>query len=117
VKWTTGTAAASALFITDATFEDLTSHTTVVGQPAIQGFLNRSCRLLPYGLGTAIRHIVGSAQGGGYERRKQGALVDHGVIALELDEHAIISGLTTVWDGLLVDDATITTLLAATIER
>jgi hypothetical protein len=54
-------AAASALFTMDATFEDLTSHTTVVGQPAIQGLLNRSRPLLPYGLGTSIRRIVGSA--------------------------------------------------------
>jgi hypothetical protein len=70
---------ATLLFTTDATFEDLTLHTTVVGQPAIQGFLNRSRPLLPFGLGTSIRRIVGSARGGGY--------------------------------------ATITTLLAATIER
>jgi len=56
-------------------------------------------------------------RGGGYEWRKKGAVVDHGVIALELDGQARISGLTSLWDGSLVDDATIAALLAATIER
>jgi hypothetical protein len=111
------TAAASALFTTDATFEDLTLHAAVIGRPAIQGFLDRSRALLPYGLGTSVRHVVGSAQGGGYEWRKQGAPVDHGVIALELDEQAHISRLTTIWDGSLVDNATIAALLATTIEQ
>jgi len=110
-------AAASELFTTDATFEDLTLRTAVVGQPAIGGFLDRSRDLLPYGSGTSIRHVVGGTQGGGYEWKKPGAPVDHGVIALELDRQARISRLTTIWDGSLVDDATITTMLAATLEH
>jgi hypothetical protein len=36
-------------------------HTAIIGQPAIGGFLDRSRDLLPYGLGTSIRHVVGSA--------------------------------------------------------
>jgi hypothetical protein len=68
-------------------------------------------------LGTSIRHVVGGTPGGGYEWKKPGAQVDHGVIALELDRQAQISRLTTVWDGSLVDDATITTMLAATVEH
>jgi len=108
---------ASGLFTTDAVFEDLTLHSAVVGQPAIAGFLDRARNVLPYGLGTAIRHVVGGAQGGGYEWKKPGAQVDHGVIALELDRQARISRLTTVWDGSLVDDAAITTMLAATVEH
>jgi len=111
------TAAAAALFATDAAFDDLTLHTSVVGQPAIRGFLDRSRGLLPYGLGTSIRHAVGSAQGGGYEWLKKGALVDHGVIALELDSRALITHLTAVWDGSLVDTATLTALLATTVEQ
>jgi len=55
--------AASALFTTDAVFEDLTLHAAVVGQPAIAGFLDRARDVLPYCLGTSIRHVVGSAQG------------------------------------------------------
>jgi hypothetical protein len=111
------TAGAAALFATNATFDDLTLHTSVVGQPAIRGFLDRSRGLLPYGLGTGIRHTVGSAQGGGYEWLKKGAIVDHGVIALELDDRARITALTAVWDGSLVDGATLTALLATTLEQ
>jgi ketosteroid isomerase-like protein len=111
------TATAAALFTTDATFQDLTLQTAVVGQQAITGFLARARDLLPYGLGTSIRHVVGGERGGGYEWKKPGATVDHGVIALELDAQARISGLTTVWDGSLIDNAALTALLIATIEQ
>jgi hypothetical protein len=110
-------AAAAALFTTDAAFDDLTLHTSIIGQPAIRGFLDRAHALLPYGPGTAIRHTVGSARGGGYEWRNKGAQVDHGVVALELDDQARITHLTTVWDGSLVDNATFETLLASTLEQ
>jgi hypothetical protein len=36
---------------------------------------------------------------------------------VELDQQARISRLTTIWDGSLLDNAAITTLLAATIEQ
>jgi hypothetical protein len=111
------TAAAAALFTTDAAFADLTLHTTIIGRSAIRGFLDRSHALLPYGPGTSIRHTVGSARGGGYEWLNKGAQVDHGVVALELDDQARITRLTTVWDGSLVDNATLGTLLATTIEQ
>ncbi len=58
-------------------------------------------------MATASRH---SADGPAYAEV-------HGVIALELDRQARISRLTTIWDGSLVDNAAITTLLAATIEQ
>jgi hypothetical protein len=111
------TAAAAALFTTDAAFDDLTLHTSIIGQSAIGGFLDRARALLPYGLGTAIRHTVGSARGGGYEWLNKGAQVDHGVVALELDDQARITRLTTVWDGSLVDNATLGALLATTLEQ
>jgi ketosteroid isomerase-like protein len=109
--------AATALFTADAVFEDLTLHTRLAGPLTIGPYLDRSLAVLPYGPGTAIRHTVGGTQGGGYEWTKKGAPVDRGVIAIELDRQARISRLTTVWDGSLVDDATVTALLAATIER
>lgn len=111
------TATAAALFTTDAAFDDLTLHTSIIGQSAIRGFLDRSRELLPYGLGTSIRHTVGSARGGGYEWMKKGAKIDHGVVALELDNQERITHFTTVWDGSLVDNATFTTLLATTLEQ
>jgi len=110
-------AGAAELFTVDAAFEDLTLHTTVVGQPAIRAFLSQSLDLLPYGPGTSIRHVVGGVQGGGYEWTRKGATVDHGIVAVELDRQARVSRLTTVWDGSLVDDATITAMLVASIER
>jgi hypothetical protein len=109
-------AAAAALFTTDATFEDLTLHVSVTGRPAIQAFLTRSAGLLPYGLGTSVRHTVGSAQGGGYEWLRRGAPVDHGVVALEL-RRSRITRFTTVWDGSMVDDATLGALLTSTVEH
>jgi ketosteroid isomerase-like protein len=110
-------AAAAALFASDATFEDLTLHTTMVGQQAIGGFLDRAAALLPYGRGTSVRHVVGTAQGGGYGWKNPGATVPNGIIALELDTQARISGLATVWDGSLVTDPALTTTLQATIEH
>ncbi|MBB5083973.1 hypothetical protein HNR40_009481 [Nonomuraea endophytica] len=38
-------------------------------------------------------------------------------MAIELDGESRISGLTIVWDGSLLDDAALTALLKATIER
>jgi hypothetical protein len=110
-------AAAAALFTTDATFEDLTLHTTMVGQQAIGGVLDRAAAMLPYGPGTSVRHVVGTAQGGAYEWKNPGAVVPNGIIALELDTQARISGLTTIWDGSLVSDQALTTTLQATIEH
>lgn len=109
-------AAAAALFATDATFEDLTLHVSITGRLAIEGFLTRSRELLPYGLGTSVRHTVGSAEGGGYEWTRPDGPVHQGVIALELHESRI-TRLTTVWDGSLVDDPTLTALLTTTLEH
>ncbi|WP_051845364.1 hypothetical protein [Streptomyces sp. NRRL S-813] len=114
-------AAAADLFTLDASFEDLTLRSRFVGRQAIAGFLERGLRLLPYGPGSSLRHAVGSAQGGGYEwynpTNPGGPLVNNGAIALELDRNARITGLTALWDGALISDAVMTTLLAATIER
>jgi hypothetical protein len=109
-------ASAADLFTTDATFQDLTLHLSFTGRPSIQGFLDRSFTRLPYGLGTSVRHIVGNAQGGGYEWRRQDAPVPQGVIALEL-HHSHITRFTTVWDGSLINDATFTALLNSTLEH
>ena len=116
-------AAATALFTSDAIFEDLTLHLRLVGPLAIGGFLTRALSALPYGRGTAVRHTVGSAQGGGYEWLNKGAHVAHpptvwqGNIAIELDRHGKVSRFTSVWDGTLMNDTTLTTLLVATIEH
>lgn len=113
----TGDAAAAAgLFTTDAVLEDLTLHISITGRPAIEGFLARSVKLLPYGLGTSVRHTVGAAQGGGYEWIRQDGPVKQGVIALELHQSRIVR-LTTIWDGSLLDDPALTALLSLTLEH
>ncbi|MFB4301845.1 hypothetical protein [Actinomadura sp. NTSP31] len=114
-------AAAADLFAFDGSFEDLTLKSRLVGRRAIADFLKRGLRLLPYGPGSSLRHVVGSAQGGGYEwsnpNNPGGVLVNNGAVALELDRHARITALTALWDGALVGDAALGAMLTATIEH
>ncbi|WP_326835264.1 hypothetical protein VSH64_10110 [Amycolatopsis rhabdoformis] len=107
----------AGLFTVDATFEDLTLHSTFVGALAIDAYVKRAFRRLPYGPGTTIRHTVGSARGGGYEWINPATPADHGVVALELDSARKISRLTTVWDGSRLSDDAMTVLLSDTLER
>lgn len=108
---------AAAMFAPDATLEDLTLHTQIVGRQAITVFLESALPILPWGAGTRLRHILGSGRGGGYEWIADGATVPNGIVALELGEDGLITRFTTVWDGSLLDDEQITTLLKHTLER
>jgi hypothetical protein len=112
-----GSGKAAGLFSVDAVFEDLTLHTRIAGTQAIEAYLERSYTLLPYGGHVAVRHTVGSAQGGGYEWIKAGDLVDRGIVTVELNDQRLITRLTTVWDGAGLDTAALVRLLAATIEQ
>ncbi|MCA2276754.1 nuclear transport factor 2 family protein [Mycobacterium intracellulare] len=89
----------------DVTFEDLTFRTAVHGKAAVEQYLSRTIAELPYGRGSAIRHVVGStaAGGGGYEWTNTTHPVTRGITALETDG-GLISRFTTVWDGTLLDD-------------
>jgi hypothetical protein len=107
---------AVVLFAEDASFEDLTLRSALVGRAAIVAFLRRALPHLPYGgSGVTVVHTVGSAQGGGYEWAAPGAAVPRGAVALELDAHGRISRLTTVWDGSLVTTDGLLAMLALTI--
>lgn len=108
---------AAAMFAPDAVLEDLTLHAQIVGRKAITVFLESSLPLLPYGAGTRVRHILGSGRGGGYEWIADGGTVPNGIVALELGEDGLITRLTTIWDGSLLDDDDMVTLLEHTIER
>jgi hypothetical protein len=112
-----GAGETAGLFTTDATFEDLALRTRLAGSQAIDAYVKRAFRTLPYGPGSAIRHTVGSHQGGGYEWINEGNGVGHGIVAFELDQREKISRLITTWDGSRLDDATMTGLLVATLER
>jgi hypothetical protein len=111
-------ASAADLFGPGAVFEDIPAHVQIVGPKSIGSYLSLAASLLPYaGGGTAVRHIVGSAVGGGYEWTASDGPVPRGVIALELDGWGKITRLTAMWDGSLVDDSTLVALSRKAIER
>jgi hypothetical protein len=114
---TNNATAAAQLFTADAVFEDMTLHAQIIGQLAITGYLQRALPQLPYGSQSAIRHVVGSAFGGGYEWTSSSGAVPRGAIGLELNQQGQITRLTAVWDGSLLDDAAFTQQLALTIEH
>ena len=111
-------AGAAELFAPGAVFEDMPAHLHIVGPRSIGTYLTNAVALLPYaGGGTAVRHVVGSAMGGGYEWTASNSAVPRGVIALELDGWGKITRLTALWDGSLVDDSTLIALARTAIEQ
>ena len=109
--------AAAQLFTADAVFEDMTLHLQVIGQLAITGYLQRVLPQLPYGYKSAIRHVVGSDLGGGYEWTSSVGSVPRGALGLERNQNGQITRLTAVWDGSLLDDAGFNAQLTRTIEH
>jgi hypothetical protein len=108
----------AALFAPGAVFEDITAHVEIAGPGSIGAYLVGAASLLPYaGGGTAVRHVVGSAIGGGYEWTASDSPVPRGVNALELDRWGKITRMTAMWDGSLVDDATLASLAVQAIEH
>ncbi|KAF5011587.1 hypothetical protein FDECE_2308 [Fusarium decemcellulare] len=81
---------AAALFTVDAVFEDVTTRTRIEGRLAISRYLNRAINKLAYGPGAVLRHVLGSATGGGYEWGRAGGPVRNGIIGLELDRQGAI---------------------------
>ena len=111
-------ATAADLFAPGAVFEDMPAHLQIVGPRSIGTYLTDASPLLPYaGGGTAVRHVVGSAVGGGYEWTAADSAVPRGVVALELDRWGKITRLTALWDGSLLDDSTLISLARTAIER
>jgi hypothetical protein len=111
-------ASAAELFAPGAVFEDMPAHLLIVGPRSIGTYLTQAASLLPYaGGGTAVRHVVGSAVGGGYEWAASNNVVPRGIVALELDRWGRITRLTALWDGSLMDDSTLISLARTAIER
>jgi hypothetical protein len=102
----------AALLHPDVHFEDFTLRISVRGRTAVSAYLATVAGALPYGAGAQIRHTVGSDLGGGYEWTNPTNAAARGVLAIERTE-GLISGLTAVWDGTLLDDDSITTLMTA----
>ena len=107
----------AGLFAEDAVFEDLALHSTFAGTLAIDAYVSRAYPRLPYGLGARVRRTLGSGRGGGYEWIGDGFSGSHGIIAVELDAADRVTRFTATWDASRLDDATMATLLADTLEH
>jgi hypothetical protein len=103
----TGDAATAAkLFSYDAVYVDQGLRLHIEGRNAIARYLERAITSVPYGKGSALRHVLGGDKGGGYEWiAAQGGPVDHGITALILAPSYEITKLITVWDTSLLSDA------------
>lgn len=107
-------AAAASLFSWDCVFEDMTLRSQLRGQLALERYLNRSLRALPYGADVTVRHVVGSDQGGGFEWTRDESL--RGVTCLELDKAGAITRMTSVWNGALMANEAFRNLALRTLE-
>jgi ketosteroid isomerase-like protein len=110
---------AAALFSNDAVYEDMTLRTQVLGRLAIERYLERALAQLPAGVGSSLLHVVGGSMGGGYEWQAAPAYrttVRRGITAIALDQDGKITRVTTVWDGAMIPDADIQTLMTLSLE-
>ena len=112
-------AAAAQLFTVDAIYEDMALHTRVEGQLQIQRYLTRGLNQLPYGVGAALAHVVGSDQGGGFEwhAAPSSAPLQRGNTAIELDDNGQITRFTTIYDSYQFPDADYQSLVLLAAEQ
>ena len=114
---TGNSSAAAALFDVDAVWEDRTTRTLIDGRLAIERYVARASSRLPYGIGSTVRHVVGSVQGGGYEWiGGPGAAARYGMTALKLNENRLITWISPLWDASYASDATMAALIGLAIE-
>ena len=107
---------AADLFTPDAVFEDRSTRTQIEGQIDIQQYLGRVLHIAPYGVGSKLRHIVGSSQGGAYEWiGNEVTGTPNGVTGLELNSAAEITSLSIIWDASRTRNATLETLVQKAI--
>ncbi|KAF5679998.1 hypothetical protein FHETE_540 [Fusarium heterosporum] len=114
---TGNSSAAAALFDVDAVWEDRTTRTLIDGRSTIGRYLARASSSLPYGADVTVRHVVGSAQGGGYEwTGRPDAAGRHGMTALKLNDKRLITWMSSWWDASYASDDTMTALVVLAIE-
>jgi ketosteroid isomerase-like protein len=104
--------AAGALLHTDVALVDMTVRTQLLGRIETSAYLARVLANVPYGTGSALRHVVGGHRGGGFEWTAVDGLV--GVTAIELDADGLITRVTSVYDGRQVPVDRRTAILDAT---
>jgi ketosteroid isomerase-like protein len=106
--------AAAAAMHTDVVFTDMALRTQVIGRIETVRYLERVLGRVPYGQGSVLRHVVGGADGGGFEWTA-GPGVGHlaGITALELGDDGLITAITSVYDSRQIDPASKRALLEA----
>lgn len=109
-------ARAAQMLSYDAVFEDMALRVRVVGRAAIERYLARILAKLPYGVGSSVRHVVGSDLGGGYEWVTSGD-VKRGITAIELDKDGKIVRLTATWDNAMMSETNLKDLVLLSIEQ
>ena len=93
---------AAALFSYNAIWEDFPLRTRIEGRLNIASYLQLALAKLPYGPGTQIFHILGSAVSGGYEWTPTDGVL-HGVSALTLNCQGEITSFSAMWDAARLD--------------
>ncbi|SDP35423.1 nuclear transport factor 2-like protein [Actinacidiphila guanduensis] len=91
---------AASLVHPDVVFEDLALHVCIGGRVSLEAYWASALGQLPYGAGSALRHVVGGAWGGGYEWVGPSA-APRGNTALVVDEGGLVKRFTAVWDSSL----------------
>ena len=106
--------AAAAAMHTDVVLADMALRTQVIGRIEVTRYLERVLGQVPYGRGSALRHVVGGRGGGGFEwTAGPGAAQLVGITALELDDDGLITAITSVYDSVQIDPASKRSLLEA----
>lgn len=95
----------AALLSDDVVFEDFALRAQVRGKAAATRYLERAITTLPYaGPGAGVRHVVGSARGGGYEWTNARGPVPRGITAIGVGRDGRIAQLSTVYDAAYLSD-------------
>jgi hypothetical protein len=109
--------AATSLFTSDAVYEDMTLRAQILGKIDLGRYLARTISKLPLGMGAKQRHTLGWDKGGGVEwNASPSSGVAVGNTALLLDRHGLITRMTSVYDGSLMNPATLQMLVSQSID-
>jgi hypothetical protein len=108
---------AANLFSYDAIYEDVPCRLQIIGRIMIESYFKRALKSLPNGVGSGLRHTLGSDAGGGFEWI--GGLssgIPGGITVLTLDSSGAITRATTVYDGGRFSEANLQAMASLAIE-
>lgn len=105
---------AAALFSYDAIWEDFPLRTRIEGRVNIASYLQLALAKLPYGPGTQLYHVLGSAVSGGYEWMSTDGVLN-GVSALTLNCQGEITSFSAMWNAARLDYPTLESLSLAAL--